>query len=159
KPGPQIALIAPSAARLATLSLAPRMLVSIYGTGLASSTVTAAGQALSISYNDDHQINALLPVNIHGLAQLTVTNAQGKQSVNIFVEDGVPAIFTKDGSGSGAAAAIRAGNVVSLYLTGLGNSATLPTVLLDGMMMAVTYSGPAPGFPGLDQINFQLPAD
>jgi uncharacterized protein (TIGR03437 family) len=115
--------------------------------------------ALSLGYNDDRQINTLLPANIGGLTQLTVTNAQGKQSVNIFVEDGVPAIFTKDGSGTGPAAAIFTGNAVSLYLTGLGNSVTPPAVLLDGTGTEVTYSGPAPGYPGLDQINFLLPVD
>jgi uncharacterized protein (TIGR03437 family) len=150
KPGPRIALICPSAARVATLSLAPRMLISIYGAGLDASTVTVAGQTLSLGYNDDRQINTLLPANIGGLTQLTVSNAQGKQSVNIFVEDG---------SGTGPAAAIPTGNAISLYLTGLGNRVTPAAVFLDGTGVEVTYSGPAPGYPGLDQINFILPVN
>jgi uncharacterized protein (TIGR03437 family) len=31
-------------------------------------------------------------------------------------------------------------------------------VLLNAAPVAVTYAGPAPGFPDLDQINFQLPS-
>jgi uncharacterized protein (TIGR03437 family) len=111
-----------------------------------------------LNYSSDRQINALLPDNVTGLAKLTVSNAQGKQTVNIFIENAVPAIFTFDGSGSGAAAIIRTGNFISLYLTGLGTGGGTPTVLLNGAPVNVTYAGPAPGFPGLDQINFQLPA-
>ena len=157
KPGPQIALIAPSAARLPILSLAPRMLISIYGNNLAGATVSVNGQTLALNYTSDRQINALLPDNVFGLAKLTVANAQGRQTVNIFVEDIVPAIFTLDGSGTGPAAIIRTGNFVSLFLTGLGTSGATPMVMLNGVSTTVTYAGPAPGFPGLDQINFQLP--
>ena len=31
-------------------------------------------------------------------------------------------------------------------------------ITLDGAPVSVTYAGPAPGFPGLDQINVQLPS-
>src|SRR6267154_2186162 len=44
KPGPRIALITPSAASLPVLSLAPRMLISIYGDNLALSPVIVNGQ-------------------------------------------------------------------------------------------------------------------
>ncbi len=158
KPGPQIALIAPSAAALSTLSLAPRMLISIYGNSLSGSTVSVNGQPLVVSYNGDHQINALLPDQIAGLNKLTVSNASGKATVNIYVESANPAVFTMDGTGTGAAAAIRTGNYISLYLTGLGDSGVMPMVTLNGAPVEVTYAGPAPGFAGLDQINFQLPA-
>jgi uncharacterized protein (TIGR03437 family) len=158
KAGPQIALITPSAARLPTLSLAPRMLISIYGNNLTASTVSVDGQTLALNYSGEHQVNALLPDNIAGLAKLTVRNDQGSQTVNIFIEDVVPAIFTIDGSGTGLAAIIRTGNFVSLFLTGLGRAGMPSRVTLNNMSVAVTYAGPAPGFQGLDQINIELPA-
>ncbi len=40
KSGPQVLLVAPSAARLKSLSLAPRMLISLYGNNLTGSIVT-----------------------------------------------------------------------------------------------------------------------
>jgi uncharacterized protein (TIGR03437 family) len=134
------------------------MLVSIYGNNLAGSTVSINGQALALNYSSDHQVNALLPNNVSGLVKLTVSNMQGKQTVNIFIESAVPAIFTFDGSGRGPAAVIRTGNFISLYVTGLGAGGATPVVLLNGAPVSVTYAGPAPGFPGLDQINFQLPS-
>lgn len=158
KPGPEIALIAPSAARMPFLSLAPRMLISIYGNNLGGSTVMMNGQSLALNYSSDHQINALLPDHISGLQKLTVQNSQGLQTVNVFLETAVPAIFTLNGSGSGAGAVIRTGNFISLYLTGLGDSTGNPVVTLNGAPVNVTYAGPAPGYPGLDQINFELPA-
>ncbi len=157
KAGPQIALVAPSAARLPALSLAPRMLVSIYGTNLAGSTVSVNNQVLVLNYSSDRQINALLPDQVSGLAKLTVSNDRGKATVNILVENAAPAVFTRDASGTGPAAAIWAGNFVSLYLTGLGRNTVAPMVTLNGTPVPVTYAGPAPGFPGLDQINVQLP--
>jgi uncharacterized protein (TIGR03437 family) len=158
KPGPQIALVAPSAARLPFLSLAPRMLISIYGSNLGGATVTLNGQTLAQNYSSANQINALLPDNISGLQKLTVANGQGSATVNVFIESAVPAIFTFDGSGMGAGAVIRTGNFISLFLTGLGDGGAAPVVTLNGALVNVTYHGPAPGFPGLDQINFELPA-
>lgn len=157
KPGPMIALIAPSAARVSTLSLAPRMWISIYGSNLSGSTIALNGQPITINYTSDHQLNVLLPDNVAGLTSLTVSNAQGKTSENVFVEAAVPAIFTLDGSGTGGAADIRTGDYISLFLTGLGANQVVPVVTLNGTPATVTYAGPAPGFPGLDQINFRLP--
>jgi uncharacterized protein (TIGR03437 family) len=157
RPGPQIAAVYPSAARLDVLSLAPRMLVSIYGSSLSNSTVTVNGQVLALNYSGDQQINALLPGNELGLATLTVSNDRGKQTVNIWLADAAPAIFTRNASGTGVAAAIRSGDYVSLYLTGLGMGVVPDAVTLDGAPLNVIYAGPAPGFPGLDQINVQLP--
>ena len=158
KPGPEIALVAPSAARLPFLSLAPRMLISIYGNNLAGSTVAVNNQVLALNYTGDHQVNALLPDNITGLAKLTVTNAQGSATVNVLIEDAAPAIFTMNGSGAGAAAAIRVGNFEELFLTGLGIGAhRTPVVTVNGVQANVTYAGPAPGYAGLDQINIELP--
>jgi uncharacterized protein (TIGR03437 family) len=158
KSGPQIALVAPSAARLPYLSLAPRMLISIYGNSLDQSTVTFNGQSLALNYVSEHQVNALLPTDIGGLGTLQVVNGSGSQTVNVMVEPTAPAVFSKDGSGTGTAAAIRNGNDVSLFLTGLGSDGVQPSVAVDGSTVAVTYSGPAPGFAGLDQINIQIPA-
>jgi len=157
KPGPQILLAIPSAARLASLSLAPRMLVSIYGNSLAGSVVTLNSRTLPITYASDNQINTLLPGDVSGLARLKVSNSQGSQTVNVLVEPAAPAIFTKDGSGKGTAAAIRDGNYLSLFLTGLGVESNAPLAFLDGQPLPVTYFGPAPGFNGLDQINVELP--
>ena len=47
---------------------------------------------------------------------------------------------------------------VALYGTGLHNAAagSLP-VNIQGLNAHVTYAGPQPGFPGLDQVNLIVP--
>jgi uncharacterized protein (TIGR03437 family) len=133
------------------------MLISIYGNNLANSTVSVNGQSLLLNYIGDHQINALLPDSLRGISTLTVSNDRGKATTNIYVEVAIPAVFTMGGTGTGPAAAIRTGDFVSVYLTGLGVGGLVPEVTLNGTPTTVTYAGPAPGFAGLDQINFQLP--
>lgn len=158
KPGPRVYLVAPAAARLDSLSLAPRMIVSIYGGQLDGAAVAVNGQTLTLFYSSSHQINALLPENIAGLVKLTLTTAQGRYVENLIIDDAVPAVFSLDSSGTGPAAAIRTGNFESLYLTGLGTNGKVPVVSVNGISASVTYAGPAPGFPGLDQINIEVPA-
>ncbi|HUS04654.1 MAG TPA: hypothetical protein VMZ52_00040, partial [Bryobacteraceae bacterium] len=54
---------------------------------------------------------------------------------------------------------IRSGDYVSLFLTGLGNKAGNAVVKLEGdITLPPSYAGPAPQFPGLDQVNIQFPA-
>ncbi|MDP8982262.1 MAG: hypothetical protein M3O35_16915 [Acidobacteriota bacterium] len=157
KPGPAIALVVPSAGRVASIEVAPRMIVSIYGKSLSGGTVTMNGTALTVFYAGDNQINALLPETTAVVAPLTVTAASGKSSVNLVFASAVPAVYTLDSSGTGPAAIIRTSNVISLFLTGLGFTTT-PTVKIAGIPTTINYAGPAPGYPGLDQINFVIPA-
>ena len=197
KSGPVVALVQAAAARLGTLSLAPGSLVSIYGANLASATakadalplpsqladatVAVNGQRIGLLYVSSGQINAYLPANLSGLAKITVSNSSGQHSLNVLLSAAVPAVFSMDGSGAGLAAAINAttgalldpakplhaGDIVSLYLTGLGDvtrsgafdvTKVAPSVYIyPGAQATVSYSGLAPGFTGLYQINFQIP--
>ncbi len=197
KPDPSVDAITPSAAAIFPRVLAPRMLVSIYGSGLAQGvapagglplpsmlsdvTVTLNGNPVQLLYASPKQINALLPDGVTGLNKLVVKNSAGTQTMNIYIEPAVPAVFTLDQSGSGSAAALNAtnnaivstsnplhaGEYLELYLTGLGSTTVQnnlnvavqqPTVTIAGVNCPVTYAGAAPGFPGLDQINCRVPA-
>jgi uncharacterized protein (TIGR03437 family) len=181
--GPFIARVLPAAANVFPLSLAPGMLVAIYGTSLGdqSTLVSFNGTAIQPLYFSAIQINAVVPDGASGLATLTVRDGTGSHTVNVFVEAAMPAIFTLDGSGTGPSAAINAsnnrvvgtdnplhaGDYVELYATGLGattNRSGLdyanqqPTVTIGGQDCPVTYAGRAPGYLGLDQINCIVPA-
>jgi uncharacterized protein (TIGR03437 family) len=100
-----------------------------------------------------------------------------------------PGLFTADGSGSNLLAALnqdnsvnsqthpaKAGSIIQMFGTGVGvvagapkdgepaPSALLPTndtpqVYINGTAVPVSYSGLAPGFIGLWQINAQIPAN
>lgn len=195
--GPLIARVFPSAGVIAPLGVASGMFVSIYGASLATATVqtdpvpypTTLGGAqvmlngvpIGIHYASPSQINAVIPAIAVGLATLTVTTSAGTSTVNVLVRPAAPAIFTQDQRGTGpatalngltnvlvtASAPLRAGDFVSLYLTGLGPVRRVgsldvadqqPTVTIDGKPCPVSYAGRAPGFVGLDQINCQIPS-
>ncbi len=160
KPGPNIVRVQSAAAAVFPLSVAPRMIVSIYGSALAKTVAQAGsiplpailsdaqvmlnGAALGLLYVSSSQINAVLPDSATGLMKLTVQNSSGTSTVNVVVEAAHPAIFTQDSTGTGAAAAInarnalpvssdnplRAGDYMELFLTGLGVSPTIQNTLV-----------------------------
>jgi uncharacterized protein (TIGR03437 family) len=102
----------------------------------------------------------------------------------VLVAPAVPSVFTLDGTNNGPAAALNgslsgapivnsatpiyAGNVVELYVTGLGQTTVQadglswaqiqPTVSVGGKNCPVQYAGLVPGFTGFDQINCQIPS-
>jgi uncharacterized protein (TIGR03437 family) len=197
KPGPTIARVLPAAASVFPLSVAPGMIVAVYGISLAAQTAQAPGLPLPLQLSDAqvllggtpialfyasaNQVNALIPESASGLVKLGIHNAGGIHTVNLLVEAAVPAIFTQDQSGRGAAAAlnaknnvlvtsgnpVHAGEYLELFLTGLGLTTNRndldfanqqPTVTISGKDCPVTYAGRAPGFSGLDQINCVVPA-
>lgn len=183
KSGPSIARVFPAAAANFPLELAPRMLISIYGTNLGSNAdakVLINGSETQLFYSSATQINALLPGNASGLTTLTVETSAGKSTVNLYVGTAAPAIFTQDSSGTGAVSALKAsdqslvtasnplhaGDAVELYVTGLGATKTSngfdtaiqqPAVTVGGVNCPVSFAGAAPGFVGLDQINCTIP--
>ena len=55
---------------------------------------------------------------------------------------------------------VHPGDIVALWGTGMGDATPDQVrVLLGGHAAPVLYAGPAPGFPGVDQVNFQVPDD
>jgi len=181
KPGPEVAGVFSAAAANFPLELAPRMLIAIYGSDLASATVSIGGSPLYLYYTSATQINAVLPDNASGLISLTVQNSDGQNMVNVYLDAAAPAIFTQDSSGSGPASALKAsdqslvtaanplhpGDSVELYATGLGATSSSngfdvaveqPIVTVGGVACPVTFAGAAPNYTGLDQINCTIPS-
>jgi uncharacterized protein (TIGR03437 family) len=198
KPGPVAAAVLPAAGRVPTRTLAPGMFISLYGgsmatdsaaaqslplpTTLASTQLLAGTTPIGLQFAGPTQITAILPEDATGLVTLNVRSPGGASTINVVIEPAVPAIFTQLGTGSGPASALnavsgmvittsnkaRAGDAISLYLTGLGATETRdglqwaklqPKVFVGGMEAQILYAGRAPGFAGLDQINFVVPAN
>lgn len=131
------------------------------------------------------QIPAELAGQTTATLQITVAG-QPSAPVTISLTTTAPGIFTttQDGRGAGAIThangaqvtpqnPARPGDVVIIYATGLGTlnpplatgapaagntTLSLATVTFDGVAGAVEYSGAAPGFVGLNQINARIPA-
>jgi uncharacterized protein (TIGR03437 family) len=107
-----------------------------------------------------------------GPVTVTVSNAGSESpAFSLTLAETAPAIFT---SGAGAQGAIliagtasvatqaqpaRRGQAVEIYCTGLGADLSTTMVTVGGRQSRVLYAGPAPGFPGLQQVNATVPAD
>ena len=195
---PLISRIQPAAGAINTLSVAAGSIISVYGAGLAAGTTQAASlplptqlgnamltvndQPLGLFYVSATQINAYLPASFSGLVRIAVVNTNGgKHTTQVLLAGAAPAIFSQDASGSGVAAALHAsgqpvtvanpassGEIVSLFLTGLGATyssggldytVATPQVFVSTLSTpaTVSFSGLAPGFLGLNQVNFQVP--
>jgi uncharacterized protein (TIGR03437 family) len=181
KPGPFIAAVISAAALVTPRAVAPGTFVSIYGTGFPAAVdavkVLVNGAAIQVLYASATQINAVLPTSVSGLVTLTVSSSAGQHTVNVLTQPAVPAIFTADGVAASALNAVtgadvtsssplHGGDYVSLFLTGLG-ATTLsgglqyanipPVVTVAGQPCALQFAGLSPQFPGVDQINCQIP--
>jgi uncharacterized protein (TIGR03437 family) len=147
-----------NAASLVAGAVAPGEIVSIFGTNLGPSTpasfqLTSAGKvpttigstqvffngtAAPLLYVSATQINAIVPYEIAGSAQTTMTvtsNGTPSSGLTLLVVPSSPAIFTVTQNGSGQAAALNQngtvnsasnpaarGSVISIYATGVGQT-------------------------------------
>ena len=159
-----------------------------YPTTLGGVGITVNGVSAPIYYVSATQVNFLVPFSATGAAATVVLINNGKTSntVTVPLAATAPAVFTLDSSGIGPGAILhsssnkpvnsaspaKAGETVSIYLTGLGAvSPAVPdgvagsskitsnlTVTIGTAKASVTYAGLAPGFPGLYQINLLIPS-
>lgn len=102
------------------------------------------------------QVNFLVPGSTPvGEATFNINGAELKTAVTA----AAPAVFTFDGR----LAAVRGpgvrGEAIELYATGLGAASNSVEVLIGGRAATVLFSGSAPGFVGLNQINAVVPTE
>jgi uncharacterized protein (TIGR03437 family) len=163
---------------------------------LAACIVQVDGVNLHVYYAGPAQVNAVLPQTLaQGTHQLVVQHytdtsykTMAAQSANFTLtvnpvsmafaernDSGTQILLAQftDGSFAGPEKPLHAGNIVTLYLTGLGKTAQTFTegaapkaastavepiqATVQGMPAQVLYDGVAPSYPGIDQINLQLP--
>ncbi|MGH9674118.1 MAG: IPT/TIG domain-containing protein, partial [Bryobacteraceae bacterium] len=187
-----------------TPALAPGGLVSIFGrrlavseaqanrlplpVDLAGTSVTLNGRKLPLFYVSSSQINAQLPYDVTGPVKLQVTTINGSVDVPAEIAAVAPAIFVFNGSAGlvpaithsngvlvSAAAPARPGEILTVYMTGLGKVSgevlegqPAPTgvatllanpveVRVGAATMTPLFAGLAPGYAGLYQVNFRVP--
>jgi len=161
-------------ASLATGPIAAGEIVSIFGEGFVpdQTQVSFDSQPATVFYVGANQINALAP------AQFTANSTEiGITVGGVKISDwtapvtgSAPALFTMN-AGTGQAAAnnedgslnsssnpAARGSIVTFYATGQGSAPAVISMSIGGYQAQLAYAGPAPGFPGLMQINAEIPA-
>lgn len=167
---------------------APGSLISIYGTGLDKTTVRVSGVAAPVLFSSAAQVNAQVPFEAAlGPASLTVSSGDtvtGSASLTLqrtapglfLLGNGRAAVLNQDYSVNSTSQPAVVGSVIAAYLTGLGavnppvatgaaaplnalsTTAAVVTATIGGKDAAVKFSGLAPGFIGLYQVNILVPA-
>jgi type 1 glutamine amidotransferase len=158
-----IAAVGNAATMAPAMTIAPGSFVSIFGTNLttgasmasdvrnaprrlAGTRVVMNGEPAQIAYASPGQINVLAPRNLTN-GEITVEPAGSpRRTAQTTVARSTPGVFV----------ATVDNGYATLWSTGLNGARARVTV--NGVAANVTYSGPAPGWPGLDQVNVQLPA-
>lgn len=143
--------------------IAPGALQTITGSHLAGARVLLGDTPLTQLSTADSQIVVYVPADTPlGAATLTVNAPSGASaSVTVEVAAAAPGIFPQGvlhaGTGQTTASSpVHAGDYLEIYCTGLG-SAT-PLVFIGAVPVQPVYSGPAPGFTGVQQVNVSVPS-
>ena len=166
-----------------TPGIAPGGVVSIFGSGLAGggrpTTVDLDGTDMHVLFATPFQINAEVPPGATaGAHTIHVQSAYGSAQQPVAVSAVAPGIFLLGNPPAGAVTntaynlvgrlnPLQRGQTAIVWATGLGavrasggifvTSATV-TAILGGVELPVQFAGPAPGFPGLYQVNVLIPA-
>ncbi len=153
--------------------LAPGAFAAVFGHGLAGGAdagispfpeelsgvqVTVDGERAALHYASDRQINLVVPAGTaSGTRNLAISTPGGSFLLaQAQVLAAAPGIFFDPLSGLGAA--VRFGNTLEIYGTGMG-SALPVTVYLGGVQLTPTSSGPSSSIPGLDLVDVQIPSN
>jgi uncharacterized protein (TIGR03437 family) len=144
-------------------AVAPGSIATIFGVNLVGVKIAVGGSPAQVFYASNRQVNFLVPANVPaGFADVIVTNAVGvAPSVKVTLQPVAPGTFFDSGTGFGAVMD-RGQRIFEVYATGLGaagsDGMTVQKVEASagGLEAQVLYSGLAPGFPGLYQVNVKV---
>ncbi|MBL8240957.1 MAG: hypothetical protein JNM66_26285 [Bryobacterales bacterium] len=148
-------------------------------------TVTVNGVSAPVYFVSPTQINFLVPFAVTagvrnvevktGSATITGTVRVMSAAPGIFANPAGGAVLNQDGALNGEGARARRGQVIQIFATGPGAlsraiedgaaapsaplalTTSTPEVFIAGVPAAVQFSGMAPGFSGLWQVNVTVP--
>jgi uncharacterized protein (TIGR03437 family) len=153
---------------------------------LSGATLLVNGVAAPLFFASASQINFQVPFGLRGpVTELRIRNATGEAAMHVPRNDAAPGIYQSGGIGSivhgnGAlvtdSAPARPGEELAMFATGLGavdqpvssgiaspfspvaRTLVSPVVRVSGSVSETRFSGLAPGYVGLYQVNFVVPA-
>jgi uncharacterized protein (TIGR03437 family) len=164
-----------------TPNLAPGSLLAIFGFGLsirgATTLVEIAGRSVPVTPVGSFRLNVPIPPDLApGVVTVLVRSALGSAQADLNLLAAAPAIFSyspqqgavfnSDGQPNRPDQPASRGGLLIVYATGLGaGQGEGPEARLQipvrayagGTELLVRYAGPAAGFPGVYQVNLEIP--
>jgi uncharacterized protein (TIGR03437 family) len=157
-----------NAASFAPVPVVPGSLVSVMGSAFTGKSVAVAfdGEQASILFSNDTQINLMVPSDVASSTSKVVVTVDGVSSLpmRVNVAQFAPAIFAgavvnQDWTVNGVDNGAPIGSIIQIFATGLSGKGTITGRIADRVIAVPYYAGPAPGFPGVQQIDLQIPSD
>jgi uncharacterized protein (TIGR03437 family) len=132
--------------------MAPGSMGLLRGSNLAGAAIRLGSLTLQQLSGSATEILFYLPATAPlGTAMLTVDAPSGAQAVvEVKLAVAAPGIF--------AGGIVQRGRSLEIYCTGLGVSGAPALVFIGATPVQPSYSGPAPGLTGINQVNVSLPA-
>jgi uncharacterized protein (TIGR03437 family) len=154
--------------------VAPGSLATLFGVNLGTASVLLNGTDVRPFYSSDTQVNfyvpAATPLGENLIAVRAPSGLQVSSTISLVaVQPGIfsGAVVHAGTTVSALTTPVRAGDYIEIYGTGLGPTrisgglslTTLqPTVYIGATQVSAAFSGLAPGFVGLYQVDVQIPA-
>ena len=140
-------------------------IVSVFGANLGGLRATVNDRAAEIVATTAEQINLLVPPATQpGTARLRLLDGSATRAERLFsVTETAPSFYPlavnfDEGVLNSPAAPVAKGRPLVLYVSGAGMARPW-SASLGGRPAGALYLGPAPGFPGVQQCNIEVPAD
>jgi len=140
---------------------------TVLGSNLAgkSVAVTFDGIAASLLYTSATQINLQVPDGLGSKPTTTMVvtvDGTGSTPMTVPLSPAWPAIFAhgvlnQDNSENTSSSAAAAESVLQIFATGIPQGVGVAVQIGDRANLAPLYAGPAPTFPGLQQVNVAVP--
>jgi uncharacterized protein (TIGR03437 family) len=156
-------------ATFATGAVSPGSIATLYGTQLSGTnvSVTFNGLPAQVLFDNAKQINLIVPAGLGAATstQVVVTvNGAASAPLNASVTPFAPGIFTdgvlnQNNSLNSSQQPAALGSVIQIYATGLSGTGVITAKIGTEVVSQPYYGGPAPGIPGVQQINLILPSD
>jgi uncharacterized protein (TIGR03437 family) len=158
-----------NAATFAAGAIAPGSIATLGGTLLSGATVTVTFNGLDaqVLFGNATQINVIVPAGLAGKtsAQVVVTvDGTASAPLTASLAPFAPGIFAngvlnQDYSLNSSKQPAALGSIIQIYATGLSGPGVITAKIGTEAIAQPYYGGPAPGFPGVEQIDLILPAN
>jgi uncharacterized protein (TIGR03437 family) len=129
-------------------------------------TATFDDVPAQILFNNDTQINVVVPEGLGSKesAQLVIAaNGVPSKPFTVSLAPFAPGIFAngilnQDNSVNGGAHPAALNSIIQIFTTGLSGNGPITAKIGDQVIDQPYYAGPAPGLPGVQQVDLVLPS-
>jgi uncharacterized protein (TIGR03437 family) len=156
-----------NAASLTPGPIAPGMLLALLGAGSAVTEVSFNAIQAPILSVTSSEVLVRVPVSLEGIQSVQISINQIPQ-ITANVVDAAPALFAdptgqasvlnQDGTLNSSSNPALRGSIITVFGTGEGVTGLPFSLSIGGYAASILYAGPSGSYPGMFQINAQVPA-